>query len=144
VVRAANATASVGASPDTVRRVLVRRFLATPSSRVEAVDGPDGRVRYRVVGVGSPDGVAFGGVRNYTVTAVIDGDGLVRDLRARYDLVSGDRTAAVTVEATYGRLGASTVTEPDWVRAAAASPTPAGDDPARSETATATANATDP
>ncbi len=144
VVRAANATASVGASPDTVRRVLVRRFLATPSSRVEAVDGPDGRVRYRVVGVGTPDGVAFGGVRNYTVTAVIDGDGLVRDLRARYDLVSGDRTAAVTVEATYGRLGTTTVPEPDWVRAATASSAPAGDGGARTETATATANATDP
>jgi hypothetical protein len=55
-------------------------------------------------------------VRNYTAVALVDRDGVVRDLTVTYTVVEGEGRYRVRKEWTYGYLGETTVAPPDWYR----------------------------
>ncbi|MFB6304640.1 MAG: hypothetical protein ABEH47_05695 [Haloferacaceae archaeon] len=101
-------------NPEETARTLVRRYLSTPETRVTGTVTRDGRTLYRVVGSGNPSGFGGGDVRNYTATALVGPDGFVVSLRVTYVLAADGRTAGVTREWTYGRVGETDVDEPEW------------------------------
>jgi hypothetical protein len=104
----------LASSPDRIRETVVERYLTTPTANVTGRTDWDGKTAYRIVGHGQPDGNAFGTVRNYTVVAVVDARGFVRDLTAEYTRRSGGRTYRVRHEVTYGRIGTTAVEPPTW------------------------------
>lgn len=101
--------------PGELRRILVYRYLSTPSSTVVGPVVRDGETLYRVVGRGRPEGMPYVDALNYTVRAHVDRNGVVRDLTARYALATDDGRAAVTVAVRHDRLGETTVTPPDGI-----------------------------
>jgi hypothetical protein len=58
--------------------------------------------------------MAGDGVRNYTAVALVDRDGLVRDLTVTYTVTDDDGAYEVRREWTYGHLGETTVDPPPW------------------------------
>ncbi|MFC6939506.1 hypothetical protein ACFQE8_05935 [Salinirubellus sp. GCM10025818] len=106
---------------DDVALNLVTDYLSTPETTVEGraangSGGAAGATRYRVVGRGTPPTIE-GDVRNYTAVALIDRDGVVRDLTVTYTVIEGEESYRVRKEWTYGYLGETTVTPPDWYAA---------------------------
>jgi hypothetical protein len=107
-------------NPDNVALGLVARYLSTPETAVEgrisgnARDGTGSPTLYRLVGRGTPPTMDANEVRNYTAVALVDRDGLVRDLTVRYTVIDGEETYRVRQEWTYGYLGETTVDPPAW------------------------------
>ena len=107
-------------NPDNVALGLVAKYLSTPETAVEgrisgnARDGTGSPTLYRLVGRGTPPTMDANEVRNYTAIALVDRDGLVRDLTVRYTVVDGEETYRVREEWTYGYLGETTVDPPAW------------------------------
>jgi len=101
-------------TPYELRDRLVERYLSTPSTNVTGTAELNGVPVHRVVGRGQPNTTALGEVRNYTVVALVDSRGFVRDVTVRYTSVLGPRTYDVTVEITYARVGRTTVEHPAW------------------------------
>jgi hypothetical protein len=103
----------VPTAPD-LRKNLVKRYLSTPRTNVTGKIKRDGVTAYRVVGQGAPNSSNFGEVRNYSVVALVDSRGLVRNLTVRYVSILPDREYRITIHITYGRIGETTVTPPAW------------------------------
>jgi hypothetical protein len=103
----------VPTAPD-LRENLVGRYLSTPRTEIAGTTEHAGVTVYRVVGRGAPNSSSLGEVRNYSVVALVDSRGLVRDLTVRYVSVLSDREYRITVEITYCRIGETTVDPPSW------------------------------
>ena len=107
-------------NPDNVALGLVATYLSTPETAVEgrisgnARDGTGSPTLYRLVGRGTPPTMDANEVRNYTAVALVDRDGLVRDLTVRYTVIDGEETYRVREEWTYGYIGETTVDPPAW------------------------------
>jgi hypothetical protein len=114
-------------APATLRRTVVTRYLATPETSLDGEVRGAGRQRYRVSGRGLPPALEGSGVHNYSVVALIDSRGVVRDLAAEATVGSGPNAYRVRFEVTYDRLGRTTVTAPGWYERefAGVTPTPA-------------------
>jgi len=76
----------------------------------------DGRSAFVVRG-SYPVHPAAPGLRNVTVRAVVEPDGLVRSLTAEYVRADGDGRTNVTRSFSYSDVGSTTVERPDWVMA---------------------------
>ena len=93
----------------------IRKYLHLPAANVTvSVGSPDGERRYVVEGRGSaPSGV--GRASNYSVAAVVDGEGLVRSLSAEYRVPGVDGPRAVIYEFSLDPSDPVTVETPAWV-----------------------------
>jgi hypothetical protein len=108
-----------GLNPDNIALGLVAEYLSTPETTVEGprntARGPSsGPTLYRLVGRGTPPTMDADEVRNYTAVALVDRDGLVRELTVTYTRVAGTGSYRVRKEWTYGYLGETTVEPPGW------------------------------
>lgn len=105
-------------TPETVRTGLVTRYLSTPTTNLTGVVSSERGRLYRVVGSGPPNASSAITIHNYTVEALIDPRGFVREVTVRavvsHPDVSSDRTFRVEREITYGRVGTTTVVAPGW------------------------------
>jgi hypothetical protein len=101
-------------TPYELRDRLVERYLSTPSTNVTGTAELNGTPVHRVVGRGPPNTTALGEVRDYTVVALVDSRGFVRDVTVSYTSTFGSRAYAVSVEITYARVGSTTVERPAW------------------------------
>jgi hypothetical protein len=105
-------------TPETVRTGVVRRYLSTPTTDVTGVIERDGRRLYRVVGTGPPNTSSAVTIQNYTVEALVDSRGFVRDVTVRATVSHPDtsprRAFPIKREITYGRVGTTTVDPPEW------------------------------
>jgi hypothetical protein len=88
----------------------VRRFLAVERTDVVETSVEDGQVRHRV----AVRGTDRAGVAAYSATAVVTGEGLVRDLRVSY--LHRDPEVAVSLRVRYDR-GDGWLDRPSWVPA---------------------------
>lgn len=102
-------SAGVGGDPADRVATYVRWFLSVEESRVVDAVERDGRRLYWLV----LDGDSYPGVENTTGTALVDGTGLVHEVRRSYDYPSEDGVGA-TVTVRYDRLDATTVEPPAW------------------------------
>jgi hypothetical protein len=94
----------------------VRRFLSVKSIRVERVQNGE-RPLYRLSG--QLAGEAWGpSVRNYSVTAYVRADGLVRNLTATYTSIQAGSVEHVRYHFAFERIGNVTITRPAWVETA--------------------------
>lgn len=104
-------------TPSSLRTHLVSWYLSAPETNLTGTVERDGRTYYRVTGRGTPRAPDLSTVENYTVTALVDGRGLVRNLTATYDQPVGSAVSLEkTFQVTYARLDATTVETPDWYR----------------------------
>ncbi len=105
-------------TPESVRTELVTRYLSTPTTNLTGVVDSDRGRLYRVVGSGPPNASAAITITNYTVEALIDSRGFVREVTVRARVSHPDttptRTFRVKREITYGRVGTTTVEPPEW------------------------------
>jgi len=105
-------------TPESVRTRAVTRYLSTPRTNVTGVVDRDGRRLYRVVGTGPPNTTSAVTIRNYTVEALIDSQGFVRDVTVRASVEHPDtapeRVFRVKREITYDHVGSTTVEPPAW------------------------------
>lgn len=106
-------------NPDNVALRLVADYLSTPETTVEGHGGNDVGAggdgpTYRLVGRGTPPTMDGDGIWNYTAVALVDRDGLVRDLTVTYTVISPEGSYRVRKEWTYGYLGETTVAAPAW------------------------------
>lgn len=107
--------APVGAvTPSALRSTLVSRYLSTPESTLVERTRLSRWVHYRVVGHGTPSGLDRAGVRNYSVVAIVTGDGLVRDASVAYTVATETGEYRVRVDWTYGERGSTVVETPGW------------------------------
>jgi len=92
----------------------IDRYLRlSPENVTVSVGRTDGERRYLVAGEGAvPPGID--GARNYSVAAIVDSEGLVRSLSARYRVVGFDAPRVVRYEFTLERFGDVTVDSPAW------------------------------
>jgi hypothetical protein len=102
-------SAGVGGDPADRVATYVRWFLSVEESRVVDVVERDGLRLYWLV----LDGDSYPGVENTTGTALVDGTGLVHEVRRSYDYPDEDGVGA-TVTVRYDGLDATTVEPPAW------------------------------
>lgn len=100
--------------PANVTDRIVETRLSTPTTTVTGTVERDGETLYRLEGNGQPDWPGIGSVRNYTVVALVRGDGLVRAVRAEYTVIDGDRLLTIERHFRYVGLGETTVDPPQW------------------------------
>jgi hypothetical protein len=108
---------NAGPTPESVRERIVTRYLSTPTTNVSRVQ-QGGEGRYRIVGSGPPETEASVALRNYSVEALVDSRGFVRDVIVeatvrRPEADSGD-AFRIRREITYDRVGETTVAAPEW------------------------------
>ncbi|MFB6304437.1 MAG: hypothetical protein ABEH47_04675, partial [Haloferacaceae archaeon] len=106
---------SVESDPSELRRILVYRYLSTPSTTVVGPVVRDGETLYRVEGHGRPEGMPYVDALDYSVRAHVDRSGVVRSLTATYALETDGGRTTVTVSVRHERLGETTVTPPAGV-----------------------------
>ncbi|MFB6298088.1 MAG: hypothetical protein ABEH56_06175 [Salinirussus sp.] len=99
-------------SPFELEEKLVTRYLSTPRTRIDGSPGSDQLVTVR--GRGTPESVETDTVRNYTVTALVDPQGLVRQVSVEYTLVTSMMRTDVSIEMSYSRFDATSVEAPVW------------------------------
>ncbi len=87
-------------------------YLATAESAVSQSSRSAQRT-YLVTGRGTPEQLD-GDISNYTATAVVDSDGLVRSLNVSYDRTTNGTTQLVSLAFEYRDVGNTTVTAPSW------------------------------
>ena len=87
-------------------------YLATAESAVSQSSRSAQRT-YLVTGRGTPEQLD-GNISNYTATAVVDSDGLVRSLNVSYDRTTNGTTQLVSLAFEYRDVGNTTVTAPSW------------------------------
>jgi hypothetical protein len=100
--------------PYELRRRLVERYLSTPGTDLEGTVDQGGATLYRVVGQGTPRRSSLGDVKNYSVSALVDRRGVVRQMTVEYRNVLPDRSYRTRIEISYGRIGTTSVERPDW------------------------------
>jgi hypothetical protein len=98
----------------------VRLFLDVEQTDVVDAQIEDGRVVYRV----AVRGTDRPGIAAYSATALVTGDGLVRELRVSY--LQYERDVAVSVHVRY-EPGPTSVDPPSWYPANASASGPSGD-----------------
>jgi hypothetical protein len=92
----------------------IDRYLQLPPENVTvSVGRVAGERRYLVAGEGAVP-PSIDGARNYSVAAVVDGEGFVRSLSARYRVVGFDAPRVVRYEFTFERFDDVTVGSPGW------------------------------
>jgi len=101
-------------TPYELRDTLVRRYLSTPESEFNRTVERNGTTLYRIVGHGTPNSSRIAEVENYSVSALVDSRGLVRTVTVEYTNVVPDENYRTRIEISYGRIGETTVTRPDW------------------------------
>ncbi|MFB6106189.1 MAG: hypothetical protein ABEJ70_04365 [Halobacteriaceae archaeon] len=113
------ADASVGPFGDRTG-TYVRYLLSTEASNLSRVVGPDGDVEYRVHATGAPGIGSYRSRANYTATARVTESGLVRRLRATYDVPrdDGNGTTSVLFRFAVSEYEGEAPSRPDWVTAA--------------------------
>lgn len=84
----------------------------------------DGQTFYRLYSTTPPD--VFEGASNYSVTAYVRPDGLVRTVDVTYDRQIGRGQSHVETRWTYTDVGSTTVVAPNWVRRAKRDPASRG------------------
>ncbi|MFT4880017.1 MAG: hypothetical protein ACI9HI_000006 [Salinirussus sp.] len=112
--RSAPVSGSVGPLPETFRTEVVDRYLSTPETELTGTVERDGRRLYRIVATGTPRPFPSTFTRNYTAVALVDNRGVVHNLSASYDFVSGDNRATVETSVSYGSFGEVGVRPPPW------------------------------
>lgn len=105
-------------TPASLREEVVTQYLSTPTTNVTGVVERDGRTLYRIVGEGRPNMTTSMPLRNYSVEALVDSRGFVRDVTVRVSVVHPDisnrRSFRIKREITYDRVGTTTVAPPRW------------------------------
>jgi hypothetical protein len=101
-------------TPESVRETVVDRYLSVPNTSVTGRADRNETTVYRVTGDGQPDGAAFDHVGNYSVAALVDARGFVRDVTVEYTGTVRGETYRIRREVTYGRIGSTTVEAPAW------------------------------
>jgi hypothetical protein len=104
----------VASEPSRLDGVLVSSYLSAVETTVTQVDR-NGEVRFQITGDGQTSARRSRSVYNYTVTATVTPEGLVRDLALSADIRSRSGSYDARFEVTYGRFGETTVEQPDWV-----------------------------
>lgn len=100
--------------PARLETMLVASYLSAVETTVTQVDR-NGEVRFQITGDGQPTTRRSQTVHNYSVTATVTPEGLVRDLALSADIRTRSGSRDVRFEVTYGRFGETTVEQPDWV-----------------------------
>ena len=94
------------------------RFFSVDASTVSTVERA-GRTYYRVHVTDPPRTLAEGHAKqtitDYSATAYVTGDGLVRTLAVEYAYTLGDDQVTVSLRSEYRDVGATTLDRPDWV-----------------------------
>lgn len=109
--------ASVEPDLQRLQETLITRYLATPDTTVTERSRRGGTT-YRLEGAGRPPGFAADRVYNYSFVAVVDARGFVREAVVEYTVVTVEGSYRFRFEWTYGRLGATSITAPEWVERA--------------------------
>jgi len=104
----------VAPDPSRLRRSLVFNYLSTEEMRITRVE-QNGQVHFRFAGSGRPAEVGSRGGRDYTVTALVTPEGLVRNLTVSVTLRGNDGNYDVHFEMTLDQFGETVVDPPDWV-----------------------------
>ncbi|AUV80422.1 hypothetical protein C2R22_01080 [Salinigranum rubrum] len=110
-------TGNVAPDPHRLRRALVTRYLATPTTDVTERLYVGDETRYRLEGEGRPPGFPDR-VYNYSFVAVVGDRGLVHGAAVEFTVVTVEGSYRLRFEWTYGALGATSVTEPAWLHLA--------------------------
>lgn len=109
---ARNESTTVLPEPPELRRSMVDTYLSTPETDLTGIETRERRTYYRVIGNGTPWGLP--GVHDYQVTAMVDTDGIVRELTAEYVVSTPGGRYPVRLEITYDDLFWTTVEAPSW------------------------------
>jgi len=112
--RASSKPPLVAPEPSRLEDSLVLDYLSARETTVTRVEG-GGEVRYQIVGEGQSAARRSRTVGNYTVTATVTPEGLVRDLAVTADIRTRTGSHDVRFEVTYGRFSETTVEQPEWV-----------------------------
>jgi hypothetical protein len=110
-------TGDVAPDPNRLRRALVERYLATPTTDVTERVYVGRDTRYRLEGAGRPPGFPDH-VYNYSFVAIVGEHGLVHEAMVEFTVVTVEGSYRLRFEWTYGALGETTVTEPAWLHLA--------------------------
>ena len=98
--------------PPALRRTLVDTYLSTPQTRLTGIETRERRTYYRVVGEGPPAGLP--NVEEYRVEAMVDTEGVVRELTAEYVVTTPAGRYPVRLTMTVDDLFWTTVEPPSW------------------------------
>jgi hypothetical protein len=94
------------------------RFFSVAAASVSTVER-DGRTYYRVHVTDPPptlaDGHAKQTITDYTATAYVTPDGLIRALAVEYNYTLGEDRVTVSFRSVFRDVGTTTVTRPEWV-----------------------------
>lgn len=104
----------VAPDPSRLRRALVVDYLSAVETTVTEVD-QNGAVRYQIFGEGQSSAWRSRTVSNYTVTATVTSEGLVRRLTVSADIRTRTGSYDARMEVAYDRFGETTVEAPEWV-----------------------------
>lgn len=107
----------VAPNPHRLRRSLVTRFLATPTTDVTERVYVGRDTRYRLEGTGRPPSFPDH-VYNYSFVAIVGEHGLVHEAAVEFTVVTVEGSYRLRFEWTYGALGETTVAEPAWLHLA--------------------------
>ena len=130
----------VAPDPHRLRRTLVTRYLATPTTDVTERIEVGRETRYRLEGTGTPP--AFQAeVYNYSVVAFVGERGLVHEATVEFTVVTVEGSYRLRFEWTYGQFAATTVAEPAWLHLARPPSDSSGGGSAANATVTTTARA---
>lgn len=124
----------VAPNPHHLRRTLVTRYLATPTTDVTERSYVGRDTRYRLEGEGTPP-TFTADVYNYSFVAFVGERGLVHEATVDFTVVTVEGSYRLRFEWTYGEFGAATVTEPAWLHLARPS-TPTAPTPSNRTTET--------
>lgn len=107
-----NESPTVLPEPPALRATLVDTYLSTPETRLDGIETRERRTYYRVVGEGTPAGLPA--VEAYRVEAMVDTEGVVRELTAEYVVTTPSGRYPVRLTMTLDNLYWTTVEPPSW------------------------------
>ena len=107
--------ASVPPDPQSLRKTLVTRYLATPVTDVTDRTRVGNTVRYRLEGEGRPPRFDRDRVYNYSFVATVGDDGFVYRATVEFSVVTVEGSYRLRFEWTYGRVGSTIVAPPVWI-----------------------------
>jgi hypothetical protein len=112
--RVSSKPAMVAREPSRLERSLVVDYLSAEETTVTQVER-NGEVHFQITGDGRSSARQSRTVGNYSVTATVTPEGLVRDLAISADIRTRSGSYDARLEVTYGRFGETTVEQPDWI-----------------------------
>jgi hypothetical protein len=107
---------------ESIRQNLVRRYLSTPETDITEVQSGtlerrNGRRLFRITGTGAPNVSSTATIRNYSVEAMVDSRGFVRNVTVQATVEhpqNSGQTLRIEREYTYDRVDSTTVEPPEW------------------------------